>query len=435
MKEIKSLPTSKIERAAKFAGTGVKIGANYVKHYAGKIINPGQDKSELNKNNAEDIFNTLSTMKGSVLKLAQMLSMDKAILPKEYTDKFSLAQFSTPPISAPLINKTIKSSLGKSPSELFESFEPNAMAAASIGQVHRASANGKKLAVKIQYPGVRESISSDIQLVKPFAFKMFGLKEADFAEYVKEVEEKLLEETDYNLELQCGTEIATASAHIPNLKFAKYYPEFSSNRVLTMDWLEGKHMKEFLSTNPSQEVRNQMGQALWDFFDFQINQLQYLHADPHPGNFLFMEDGSVGILDFGCAKKLPQDFYQLFAQLMNPSIITDKPKMEKVLTELNIVYPADSPKTRKLYIDTFTSVINKLAQPFFSEEFDFGDKSYIESVYKMGESLGNIPELRNDKNPRGSKHFIYLNRTYFGLYNLLADLGAKVKTQNRLVES
>jgi predicted unusual protein kinase regulating ubiquinone biosynthesis (AarF/ABC1/UbiB family) len=171
MKEQDSIPTSKTERSAKFVKTGFKVGGNYIKHYSKKLFNPSLTKDELNLDNATDIYTSLSELKGSALKVAQMLSMDKNILPKAYVDQFSLSQYNAPPLSGPLIVRTFTKYFGKTPSDIFDEFNIKSTNAASIGQVHQASLNGKKLAVKIQYPGVGDSISSDLKMVKPFAFR------------------------------------------------------------------------------------------------------------------------------------------------------------------------------------------------------------------------------------------------------------------------
>ena len=153
------------------------------------------------------------------------------------------------------------------------------MNAASIGQVHKASKDGKELAVKIQYPGVAESIGSDLAIVKPFAIKMFNLQGKDSEKYFKEVEYKLMEETDYNLELRQGNEISKACAQIENLRFPKYYEALSSEKIITMDWMHGEHLSEFTAHNTNRELGDKLGQALWDFYMYQIHQLKKFHAD------------------------------------------------------------------------------------------------------------------------------------------------------------
>ena len=245
MKTLDYIPTGKLERAGKLVSTGVKIGGNYIKYMGDKITNPEQAKENFDQNNAEDIYDGLKSLKGSALKVAQMLSMEKNLLPSAYVDKFSLAQFSVPPLSGPLVRKTFKQYLGNYPEDIFETFTAESVNAASIGQVHKATNKGKKLAVKIQYPGVANSISSDLTLVKPVATRLFNLRGKDSEKYFKEVEGKLLEETDYTLELEQSKEITEACSMIPNLKFPNYYPEFSCDKILTMDWMEGIHLSEY----------------------------------------------------------------------------------------------------------------------------------------------------------------------------------------------
>jgi predicted unusual protein kinase regulating ubiquinone biosynthesis (AarF/ABC1/UbiB family) len=223
-KEQSRIPISKIQRASKFVSTGAKVGGNYIKHYSKKAFNRGMDRSQLDSDNAEDIYESLSELKGSALKVAQMLSMDRNLLPPAYQEKFTMSQYSAPPLSYPLVVKTFQKTLGKSPEAIFDTFTKNAVNAASMGQVHQATKDGKKLAVKIQYPGVADSISSDLRLVRPFATRLFNMSNAELDHYMSEVEGKLMEEADYDLELRRSKEITEALAgKIEGLYFPKYY--------------------------------------------------------------------------------------------------------------------------------------------------------------------------------------------------------------------
>jgi predicted unusual protein kinase regulating ubiquinone biosynthesis (AarF/ABC1/UbiB family) len=349
-KEQNSIPTSKVERSAKFVKTGFKIGGNYIKHYSKKLFNPEMDKSELNEDNATDIYQSLSELKGSALKVAQMLSMDKNLLPQAYVDKFTQSQYNAPPLSGPLIVQTFKKYFGKEPGQIYDKFNIRSTNAASIGQVHQAELNGKKLAVKIQYPGVGDSISSDLKLIKPFAFRMLGMSEKELDIYMMEVEERLLEETDYELEVRRSIEFSEACANLNNVVFPKYYPELSSKRIITMDWLQGKHLREFLATNPSQELRDQIGQALWDFYNFQQHELRAVHADPHPGNFMITPDGKLGVIDFGCIKVMPEDFYYPFFALTSTNLFDSKEDTIKAFRKLEMILPNDTPGADRILL-------------------------------------------------------------------------------------
>ncbi|WP_139923045.1 AarF/ABC1/UbiB kinase family protein [Hymenobacter sp. DG01] len=427
---LNSLPTTKVARAARFAKTGLNVGANYVKHYAKRAVGADSSTADLHQANATELYGALSEMKGSVLKVAQMLAMEKNILPTAYAEQFAQAQYQTPPLSGPLVVKAFRDAFGKSPFEVFDTFDLNARQAASIGQVHRAEKHGRTLAVKVQYPGVADSIRSDIRLVKPIALRVLGLDEATVRPYMQEVETRLIEETDYALELRRGQQIAAACASLANLQFPAYYLELSAQRILTMDWLPGQHLKEFLATNPSQEVRNQLGQALWDFYMFQLNTLRQVHADPHPGNFLLRADngGTVGVLDFGCVKEIPADVHGLFTALLAPETLADEARLTTLLTQAGVVKPQDPEAQRTFYVRTMQASLELVGRPFRQPTFDFGDPAYLQSLYALGDDLMQQPELRQQREPRGSEHFIYLNRTYVGLYALLTELQAFVRT-------
>jgi predicted unusual protein kinase regulating ubiquinone biosynthesis (AarF/ABC1/UbiB family) len=421
------IPTGKVERAMKLVGTGAKIGGNYLKYYARKAVNPNTDKEALHQDNASDIYNSLSELKGSALKVAQMLSMDKNLLPRAYTEKFALSQYSAPPLSAPLVNRTFRKALGKAPEEVFDSFNPESVAAASIGQVHEAWLGAKKLAVKIQYPGIADSIRSDLRLVKPVALRMFGLNEREMTKYFEEVEGKLLEETNYTLELQRGREIAEACQSIDGLRFPQYYPEYSGAKILVMDWLEGQHLKEFLASAPEVSAKQRIAQSLWDFYNVQLHQLRAIHADPHPGNFLFGSDGSTGVIDFGCVKEVPEDFYYHYFPLLLNEIRSREALMPQLLEFLEILFPGDAPKLRDELTRAFLDMTDLLARPFSVPSFHFTN-AYIDEIYAKADELYQMDEIRRPTEPRGSRHALYVNRTYFGLYTMLADLDAHINT-------
>ena len=430
MKTLDRIPTGKIERASKLVKTGAKIGGNYAKYLGKKIINSDTTKDELNEDNATDIYDGLKSLKGSALKVAQMLSMEKNLLPNAYVEKFSLSQFSVPPLSAPLVRKTFKKYLDKYPEEVFDTFEKDSINAASIGQVHKATKDGKSLAVKIQYPGIAQSISSDLAIVKPLATRMFNLRGKDSEKYFQEVENKLIEETDYLLEVAQSKEITKACKVIPNIKFPQYYTELSSERIITMDWMTGKHLSEFTKTDFSQEIGDKLGQALWDFYMFQIHGLRKVHADPHPGNFLVNGDNELIAIDFGCIKKVPDSFYIPYFELAKPNSISDDKIFTNKLYELEILIAIDSPEDVLFFKSLFYQLLSLFTSPFHNERFDFGDEVFWSKIADLGEHFASDKQIRKMNGNRGSKHFLYMNRTFFGLYNLLHDLKANIKVNN-----
>lgn len=429
MKEFDKIPVTKVQRATKFIATGAKIGTNYLKHYGKKLVDPNVSRNELHEDNAKDIYNSLSELKGSALKVAQMLSMDKNLLPKAYQQKFTMAQYSAPPLSFPLVVKTFKQYFGKGPEQLFDTFTHKAVNAASMGQVHQATLNGKKLAVKIQYPGIGDSVKSDLAMVKPIALSMFDLNPVDYNEFIQEVEQRMMEETDYQLELARSMDLSAKSKHINNLLFPTYYPDYSAAKILTMDWIDGKPLGELLGKSIPADAGQQLGQAMWDFYQFQMHELRSVHADPHPGNFIITQDYKLGIIDFGCVKVIPEDFYNQYFKLLNRDLLHDKKELESVFYAMRFIYPDDPAKDKQFFIQVFTQLVELLSRPFATDYFDFSDAAYFETLYNFGEKLSSMKELRESKKARGVRDALYINRTYFGLYNILHELKANVRVK------
>lgn len=427
MKSLDRIPTSKIERAGKLVQTGVKLGGNYMKFYGKKLLNPDIDRDGLDEDNARDIYDGLKDLKGSALKVAQMLSMEKNLLPRAYVERFSLAQFSVPPLSGPLVRKTFKNYLGCYPEELFDHFEPESVNAASIGQVHRARKAEKDLAVKIQYPGVSDSIKSDLALVKPVAMRMFNMKGKDTQKYFQEVEEKLGEETDYLLELRQSQAITEACRSLDGIRFPNYYPDWSCQRILTMDWMEGTHLGEYTKRNFDPQSGHDLGQVLWDFYMYQIHGLRKVHADPHPGNFLVGTDGALIAIDFGCIKEIPDSFYGPYFELASQETFSDDSAFTQKLYELEILTGEDSQEEITFFKSLFREMLQLFTQPFNQEDFDFADPAFWARISELSQRYSNDPKIRKMNASRGSRHFLYMNRTFFGLYNLLHDLRARVR--------
>jgi len=190
-------PSSKYDRGKIFAKTGLKVGTNYARHYLKTLGKKNKNRSKLHRQSAEEIFSEFTKLKGTALKIAQALSIDQGFLPDEFADVMTRAQYSVPPINRSLVRSIIKQELGNYPEMIFNSFETEAIAAASIGQVHRATLkDGRRAAVKIQYPGVRDTISSDLGLAKSL-FKRIISGNDDIDPYFDEIYKTLLLETDY----------------------------------------------------------------------------------------------------------------------------------------------------------------------------------------------------------------------------------------------
>jgi predicted unusual protein kinase regulating ubiquinone biosynthesis (AarF/ABC1/UbiB family) len=422
-----SIRSHRLDRMAALAGAGARVGINYLKHYGRQAISGRADSEALQEQNASEVFRTFSELKGGPLKLAQMLSIDQSLLPPAYAKQFARAQYSAPPLSYPLVVRTFRREFGKDPREIFDAFEPQAAHAASIGQVHRATLGGRAFAVKVQYPGVAESLRSDLGVVKPIALQILGLRERDVAAHFREVETRLLEETDYEKELRSAMHLSAACTHLPHIRFPEYHPEFSSRRVITMDWMDGEAFDVFADGSAPQVLRDSIGQALWDFYAYQIHDLRLFHADPHPGNFLVSGD-SLCVLDFGCTKTIDAAFHAKQFAFLDPALETNPARLAAAMESMAILLPSDTPAQRAHLTALCKKSLELLARPFRTGHFDFGDPAFMSAIYELGEENRRNDTLRGIRGERGSADTIYLNRTFFGLYSLLTRLRAHIQT-------
>lgn len=427
------IPTSKVERASRFLRTGMRVGSNYIQHAAKSVVTE-TSRSDLDRKNADEVFRLLSQLKGSALKIAQMMSMDTGLLPREYVDKFAQAQNSAMALSGPLVLNTFQKYIGKSPYELYDQFNPKAVHAASIGQVHEAWKDGKKLAVKLQYPGVAEAIHSDINLVKPLAARLIGVPAKALDYYAEEFEARLIEECDYELELANGTATAVACKDLPGIIIPTYYPALSAKKILTMDWIEARPLQQFIDEETDQDKKDKIGQLLVDFLFHQLHQVKRFHADPHPGNFLVTADGKLVVLDFGCMKSIPAEFYSDYFSLAKPEVQQDEQRIRVLLKKLDILRDQDTPEEARLFYETARTAIDFITQPMRTDTFYFGDESFTRSLNEKGAELAANKDFRKPSALRGNKDAIYLHRTFFGLYAILYKLNATVRLDKSFLD-
>ncbi len=418
------MPTGKIERASKFLQTGLKVGANYAGYYAKKAVGVKTDRRDLDRANAEDMFASFAELRGSALKVAQMLSLDTVNLSESFTQVMAKAQYSVPPMSAPLAIQVFSKSLGRDPGSVFDSFEPIAIKAASMGQVHRAVYKGQKVAVKIQYPGVADSISSDIAIVKRLAPSVVNASQAEMEPYFDEVQSKLLEEANYRLELENSLSFRAACQHLDGIVFPDYFPEVSSDRVLTMSWLDGLHLRDFLAASPSPQTVTAAGQRIWNFYDYQTHVLHRVNADPHPGNFLFFPDGRVGVLDFGCTKSMTPELYADYFRLADPNLLHDRASTLAAFDKLGILRPTDTPEKIEFLLDVFTRLIRLVTRPLHQGQFYFNDPAFYQEAADIGMEIAKTRELR------GNREFLFINRMFLGLFTLMQQLDVTLDTRS-----
>ncbi len=424
-----SFPASKLERGTIFAKTGLKVGANYARYLKDRVTKRSDDgaerKRELNNQNAQDLYKEFSKLRGTALKLAQSMSMDTGMLPDEFMDVMAQAQYQVPPMNRALVRKRIRDAFDRYPEQVFDAFEPEAMAAASIGQVHRARLNdGRPVAVKVQYPNVRDTISSDLTLARTL-FKRI-VRGPNLDAYFEEVRGKLLEETDYLNEAENIAFFADQYEH-EQIVTPEPVREHTTQTVLTMTFVEGQHLDAFLEDDPSQAERDHFGQLLWDFIHEQVaSNHRTLHADAHPGNFLFRDDGALGVIDFGCVKTFPQAFRDDMLRLFRARMEHDEAAIEPLLYDLDILRESSPPQRRQRMRDFFDRFGQLIVRPYRTDTFDFGAPEFYEELRACFRAASELREAS------GSHHFIFINKVLVGLFNLMDKLGPRIDTTRSL---
>ena len=167
---------------------------------------------------------------------------------------------------------------------------------------------------------------------------------------------------------------------------------------------------------------------MWDFYDHQVHNLKQVHADPHPGNFIIQEGNQLAVIDFGCVKVIPEDFYSGYFSLIKKDLLIKEEELDQIFYDLEFISDKDSPDEKIYFKNTFKEMISLLGKPFHVASFDFADDDYFQMIFALGDKISNDKMFRKSKQARGSRHGLYINRTYFGLYNLLNQLQANIKT-------
>jgi predicted unusual protein kinase regulating ubiquinone biosynthesis (AarF/ABC1/UbiB family) len=421
--ESKSVPKGKLKRGAVVGSAVVKVGAKKAVHLGTRPFLSDDARIEADKKSDEDaariIFNALSVLRGCALKAAQLVADEAEILPPAYRRELQKACSKVPPMNRALVLKILTRELGPL-NQAFESFELIPFAAASLGQVHAAKLQGGiDVAVKIQYPGIADGVKSDIELLKgvltPTRFRRI------FEHCFPAISSKMEEELDYRQEAQHA---AFFGEHLPVDRFVvpTIDKERSTTHVLTSTRIVGLHLLEWLKTSPSQSERDHAGQRLADLLQYSIHSLGVVHADPNPGNFLFRDDGRLGIVDFGCVERLTPAMIDTASALMNP----DRPigdVIEQQLTgAMGIHYRKESNIDE---LKTFlTGWMEWLREPYRKDGYDFSEhEDYFQrGLTFVGTFYQHIHHYRGD--------FIYFGRTIHGLMRMLSLLGAKVRMAN-----
>jgi predicted unusual protein kinase regulating ubiquinone biosynthesis (AarF/ABC1/UbiB family) len=414
-----------VARAARIVQLGASLASGYLSYQLQRPLlgekRAAHQRETLRRRQARQVREELQHLRGPIMKLGQMLSMQTHFLGAAMVEELSALQMHAPPMHPTLMRAQFKSARGRYPEELFRSFEAEPFAAASLGQVHWAvTKGGEPVAVKIQYPAMRETVESDFRALRTAGIpaRLSGyLQDA----VIQETERGILEETDYANEARNIEFFRKALAPLDFIRVPKVLPELSSDRVLTMSRVPGSRLHDFLKSRPSQALRDKLGAALTRLFFFQLFRVQALHADPHPGNYLFNEDGTIGLVDFGCVKYLKPEVIRCYAQFWSREWVHD----ERLYSEiLQVIFGSRASPTAPR-IRRCMNGIRKFYDEFHpleptSKRLDCADASFMDGLGELAKILV--------KNKFLSPEFVFLSRTESGMCNLLHILKARVAT-------
>lgn len=417
------LESSAWARGLRLGRLGLSLTGSYLGYQAQNLFlgEDSQRQRRFEEKSSRRVRQELGSLKGAAMKLGQLLSLQTGALPEGVVKELAGLQMQAPGMHPTLARARFKAALGRYPEEAFRHFEPEAFAAASLGQVHRAiSHGGEKLAVKIQYPAIRAAIENDLKLLGSAMLPARVTGHFPTA-IIDEVRRGFLEETDYLREAQNIEEFSRGLANLTYVVVPQVRRELTTACVLTMSFVEGAALDAFLESRPPAEVRNLIGARLVELFYYQLHRLQALHADQHPGNYLFGADGQIGLIDFGCVKRIGFDATGLIRGCVTRSWRQGERPAREILA---MICGRTTPyaRARKMLgvLEDAAAILypeGKGANPVV----DFGKG---EMLRILGRAMG---KAMRDKiaNPE----FAFISRAELGIYSLLHRLKAKVNVR------
>ena len=409
------------KRGFRLGKLGLSLTGSYLGYQAQNLL-LGEDQSRQKKfrqSSSKLVREELGALKGAAMKLGQLLSLQSQSLPEEVLAELSMLQMQAPGMHPTLARAQFKGSLGKYPEEVFRGFEEEPFAAASLGQVHRATTRkGEKVAVKIQYPAIRDAIENDLKLLRSATLP--ARVSGHFpGSVLDEVRRGFLEETDYLQEGKHLDYFGPALAGFDYVSVPKVHWDLTTQRVLTMSFVEGEPAGKFMEGKPPAAVRNLIGEQLVELYLYQLHRLRRLHADHHPGNYLFRPDGRIGMVDFGCVKRINFDG----TALVRACVARSWRQGEKQSREtLGLVFGPDIPYARARKMLPLFEVMVDIIYP--------EDKEKVVDFSK-GESLKVLSKamLQAVRDKACNPEFAFITRAELGLYSLLHRLKAKVNVR------
>ena len=370
--------------------------------------------------NAQRIVESSTQLRGAFMKLIQMLSIRKDLLPGEALDVLRATQSSVPPMNFATISEQIRKEIGKRPETIFRSFDQTAFAAASLGQVHRAvTRDGVEVAVKVQYPGVEDTVEQDLRNLKLLLRTLQALghdlmrQQIDTGSVYKELEQRLREELDYLNEARNMTEFGRRLCGDDQLMVPRYIKDMSSRRVLTMTFVDGYPLADVMGPEVDFDLREWVAEKIHEFAWRQILEFGMLHTDFHPGNYLVSHHPRLGVLDFGSIRRFPEPVRKANVMVARAILSGDDKSLGIAMTRLGYIERDQNPAP-------MVKIIHMLFEPMMVDrKFDPADYDTVAKAAKVGEIA---LENRLYKSPA---HSVFLIRALVGLEGITRGLGVK----------
>ena len=416
-----------MSRSSKLLGMAARVAGHEVSQQISERIARSADKLGAKTiarrvEQARVIATALSELKGAAMKAGQFLSVDAAdLLPPEAVAVLSKVQSEGEPMPFDIIYSVLSSELGSEKLQRIENLAQKPTAAASIGQVHAGYIDGSKVALKVQYPDIASSIPSDLAVLRRLAATLLTLSGRKIAldEVFEELQTILELEADYKREAACMRIYRDKLSQDNRYHVPQPYIGFSTSRVVTMSWMEGTSLGQWLLVHPSKEERCRVADWLLDLYCREFFEWGFVQTDPNPGNFMMMNDGRIGILDFGATLTYPSDFREKYIELLKTIESKDDERLIEASIEFGLLDAREDKEVRNAY----SNLMKTAAEPFElnHQPFAFGSTDYQAKARSVVFDF--LQRLKYTPPPR---KLIFLHRKLGGLFNILKRLDAEV---------
>ncbi|MBT0005357.1 ABC1 kinase family protein [Vibrio alginolyticus] len=420
----RSLPTHRISRFSKFASLATRVAGNVITEGTKQIAKGNKPKAKdllLTPQNIARLTDQLAHLRGAAMKLGQMLSMDAGdVLEPELADILSRLRSNADPMPAKQLNAVMESSLGTNWKAEFLSFNFKPIASASIGQVHQAYSDaGDNLAVKVQYPGIRKSIDSDVDNVGTL-LKVVGLipESVDYKGLLEEAKKQLHDEADYAREAQFAIRYHDALKEHPHFVVPKIHTESCSDSVLAMEFIDGSPIEQI--EHYDQSTRDFVMLSLLELLFRELFEFKMVQTDPNFANYLYIENTrQIGLLDFGATREYSERFSTGYRQAFASVVNNDEQGLNDALEQIGFFSQTILPDQRQAILD----LVKMACEPMLVDEpYDFKASGLAQKLREAGTILSMEQEYWHTP-PADA---LFLHRKIGGMYLLAARIGAKV---------